>query len=143
MHGVEARGVSVSHRASSPRCTHFPMTPDPRLTARDRVRFTCGDCHYLARALHLRTDWPLCAFDHGGPDLHAFVRMPDGRYLDVEGPRTRAALRKRWETDEPIGEFAWSDFREFGLEFGSYSRRRARVVAERLLAAYAPEALSE
>lgn len=105
----------------------------------DRVDFTAGECHLLARAIHRKTGWPVCAFiDRGFFDHHAFVRMPDGRYLDVEGVHSERELRKRWSLPRArIGECP-PDFllSEWGLEdHRPYRRRRASVVADRLLAA--------
>lgn len=62
-----------------------------------RTRFTEGDCHILARAIHEATGWPIATFSYdGGPDTHAFVQMPDGRYLDIEGTFTRKQMLDRW-----------------------------------------------
>lgn len=65
------------------------------------TRFTCGDCHILARAIHRVTGWPMATFSFKSgkerlPDTHAFVRLPDGRYLDIEGVRTADEMYERW-----------------------------------------------
>lgn len=101
----------------------------------DQGRFTQGDCHILARRLHRLTGWPLCAFGWGGPDLHAFVLMPDGRYLDIDGAQTEDELRERWKCTSAISEFDLVDFRAWGgPDFGHHSYARARAAADRLLA---------
>lgn len=113
------------------------------VTKRDIERFTCGDCHFLARAIQKRTGWPIHAFvypDHSDePYLHAFVVMRDGRVLDVQGACTIDELRVRWKCQWPHREFTWRTVRGyFGEpEYGHGSYTRARVVAERLLAAIA------
>ncbi len=67
-----------------------------------RERFTEGDCHILALAIHKATGWGFATFAYtcaGGefPDLHAFVVMPDGRCLDIDGVCTQSELLVRWE----------------------------------------------
>lgn len=109
----------------------------PGLQPFDEVRFTEGDCHYLARAVHRKTGWPMGAFSFRGyANAHAFARMPDGRWVDVYGPQTEGAAQRRWKMQHSIEVFDWRDLREFGLpQFGDYTYRRARVVADRLLGA--------
>lgn len=72
------------------------VTAMTTITEAHRERFTYRDCHLLAAAIHRRTGWPLHAValpeedGHLTPNsawAHAFVRMPDGRCLDVSGPR--------------------------------------------------------
>jgi hypothetical protein len=57
------------------------------------ARYTEGDCHMLAVALHNRLGWPV-AVCHGGRfddednvkmADHSFVLAPDGRILDIHG----------------------------------------------------------
>lgn len=110
------------------------------LTAFDRVRFTEGDCHFLARAIHLRTGWPIhCFTEYDEPDLHAFVVMPDGRALDVQGVCAISTMRERWKARRHQA-FTWPEIRACwpAPEFGHSTYRRARVVAERLLAEVGP-----
>lgn len=60
-------------------------------------RFTRGDCHILAGAIHCMTGWPFCTFAHGAyPAVHAFVELPDGRFLDIEGISTAEEMSERW-----------------------------------------------
>lgn len=103
-------------------------------TALDIERFTEGDCHYLARALHRRTGWSMAAFSCGGePDLHAFVLTPDGRVLDVQGACTKHVMRTRWG-GKGIRAYEWRALSAFGPpDYGEASVARARVVARNLL----------
>lgn len=102
----------------------------------DHERFTEGDCHILARAIHVRTGWPIHAFvdEAGYPDWHAFVVMPDGRALDVQGACDMEEFCERWGQPDHA-PFSWARLRrDFdGPQFGQYSYRRAGVIAERLL----------
>jgi len=103
--------------------------------ATDVARFTEGDCHYLARAIHERTGWPMMTFsDRFGPCLHAFVLMPDLRALDVEGPCNIRTFKRRWKSTK-IAEINWPKLRSaFGPpEFGRYTYARAGIIADRLL----------
>jgi hypothetical protein len=112
-------------------------------TELDEERFTCGDCHYLARALHLLTGWPIVAFQDswGRPDVHAMVKMPNGKLLDIYGPQSVRTARRHWchfrrARGRPIKEFSWSIFREEGWNspsYGEYTYRRAKIIAQRLL----------
>lgn len=113
--------------------TWNPREPDVR-------RFTEGDCHYLARALQKLTGWPIYAFDsnyHDEGDLHAFVKTPDGRILDIEGLHTVAEFMENWSrpNHKRISVYKWPKMRaDWGRpDFGPYSYKRARVMAARLL----------
>lgn len=96
------------------------------ITDRDRAIFTEGDCHLLAIELHKRGVGKLHSFacpDEGDTDLHAFVILPDGRILDVEGiyegdePYGRYWGRKCYCIDRPqIIEAAPEDFDRWGYE---------------------------
>ncbi len=52
-------------------------------------RYTRGQCWLLAMALTARTGWPAFERTFHYPGLgqyeHAYVRVPDGRWLDAEG----------------------------------------------------------
>lgn len=117
-----------------------------RVTKLDRERFSYGDCHFLARAISRLTGLPICTFMwNGEPETHAFVRLPDGRYLDVEGASTAAELRSRWENpDLPIREISWRTLRrrwDAPPVYGEYSYRRAKTIAALLVNRHAPELL--
>lgn len=106
---------------------------------RDAARFTQGDCHILARALHIRTGWPIgVTVERDGKwHGHAFIVCPDGRALDVNGLSDPDHL-----TDEYDGyrwvETDWATLRSVwgGADWGRHSYRRAVIVAERLLMRY-------
>ncbi len=73
-------------------------------------RFTCGDCHLLANAINELTGWSVCTFlSSDEPETHAFVKMPDGRYLDIEGASSGWELLDRWRETE-IRE--WGSFQD-------------------------------
>lgn len=68
-----------------------------KITDGDIYRFTCGDCHVLAYAIHKLTNWTMCAFSEGdGPNFHSFVRHPSGYYLDIRGLEEPDDFIKRW-----------------------------------------------
>lgn len=106
----------------------------PTVHPNDVKRFTEGYCHILARAIHVRTGWPMMAFSfHGAPELHAFVRMPDGRALDAEGVCSLRAMKRRWDHWR-VAEFDWPSLTAFSAPRPpAYTYRRARIVADRLL----------
>jgi hypothetical protein len=64
--------------------------PDPKR----REPYTRGQCWLLALALTGRTGWPAFERTFSYPGLgqreHAYVRLPDGRWLDAEGCTARA-----------------------------------------------------
>lgn len=67
--------------------------------------------------------------EDGAPDVHVFVMMPDGRALDVDGPRPLTQLQRQYgrERHQP---FSWP---ELLAEYGPRgSHRRAAHVAELL-----------
>jgi hypothetical protein len=110
-------------------------------TEYDEEIFTCGDCHYLARAISRITGWPMVAFmDDGRPNIHAMVKMPDGRMLDIYGPHSTRTARRRWSSWSsgcPIREFTWDAFRSLGWStpiYGDYVYKRSQIIARRLLA---------
>lgn len=106
----------------------------------DIDRFTTGDCHIFAKAVHSLTGWPIATFDYEYDptgSIHAFNIMPDGRLIDVEGvfmPKEFISKWKQWKARSysvqhwPTMRRSWQ-----GPQFGHYSYRRARVVARRLL----------
>lgn len=111
----------------------------------DYTRFTKGDCGILARAIHKRTGWPVCTFTDwaGRPGLHAFVKRPDGTFLDIEGLADELAMRLRWNaTNLTMQEFdAYEDLvakddRWAPAMYGNYSYLRAAQVAKRFVEKY-------
>lgn len=117
----------------------------PRITKLDIERFTCGDCHLLAREIARVTGWAVCSFayaDDDEPDIHAFVQAPNGDLIDIEGRWTPEALLTRWgkvfgpdiqiiqTTFAEIVRCWWKDPQN--PDYGRYSLRRARQLAPHL-----------
>lgn len=112
----------------------------PYDSAGDVERFTEGDCHILARAIHRATGWTFCTFDWKGlPDEHAFVRRPDGMLVDVEGVFTEPDYLAKWSHDRIM---EWNDFDAFTAKhptwaghwcsYGLYSYLRAWQLASKI-----------
>lgn len=76
---------------SDPLAMPSPETPAgiPITSDSPNEVFTLKWCHVLADSLHERTGWPVVVVGDGPSGrvgwVHAGVRMPDGRILDVEG----------------------------------------------------------
>lgn len=111
----------------------------------DRVRFTEGDCHFLAREINRRTGWPMFTFvSEYGPDLHAFVMRPDGKVLDVEGLQDCKQFRAKWDDKNlyEIGPQTWKSLKAAGWspmrkpEYGKATYKAAKRVAANLLDLY-------
>jgi len=68
------------------------------ITPQDVKDFTSGGCSLLAEAIHAaRPEYVLACFWAGRPCGHAFVKLPDGRYLDITGVHThREMLDSGW-----------------------------------------------
>lgn len=70
--------------------------------------FTSGDCWRLALTLRELYGFPVAFLGEHSADksvwgmdwYHAFVALPDGRYLDIEGISTAEELLEKW---------AWKD----------------------------------
>lgn len=114
------------------------------ITELDILRFTEGDCHYLARVLSQKTGRPIGSFNgYDSPDLHAFLIVGRNKILDVEGLRTRAEFKKRWRTDWPIKRYSWEDVKVFGEPtYSQYTYVRAQRVADELLEKYQIESIA-
>lgn len=111
---------------------------------RDITRFTEGDCHILAKRLHRVAGLPLHTFVYGGQiDLHAFVMHGD-KPLDVMGLWDKYDFIAEWSvgtTPTKISPPMSADFLNLNWgeptpEYGHYSYKRARVVADILLDKY-------
>lgn len=121
------------------------MVSAATIRKRDVIAFTRGDCHVLARAIQRRTGWPIYALtSHNwgeAPCFHAFVRMPDGRALDVLGARTMdemVAWAKALNPD--VSGYVPTDAKTLRAGWGAtalstYAPKRARRVADELLRA--------
>ena len=76
------------------------IDPPAAITEQDVERFTEGACDALAFAIAERTGWPvvLCGDGPGGVMgwVHAAVRRPDGRILDVQGLWDESAWVSCW-----------------------------------------------
>jgi hypothetical protein len=106
-----------------------------RITPDDVHRFTQGDCHIFARALNKATGWPIHTFrSWGGTDMHAFVRAPDGRCVDIQGFTRVTAFKCRWGLRN-IAPIDWKDLRDEwgGPNFGDHSYRRAKQLVPLVL----------
>jgi hypothetical protein len=115
----------------------------------DRERFTCGDCHVLAMAIHKKTGWPTYCFLGKWsmiPDVHAFVITPDGEALDIDGKRPVEALLDEWNQEEIVPasfhhlrmfharlDYYGNELPRAVPRFGRESYRVAREAADRLL----------
>jgi len=90
--GVNNCGAMVSPGVvvDLPRGGSVELTPGV-LDDAARYAFAAGHCHALALAIHERTGWPMLAMsgrNSGYKDLrHVVVLMPDGKWLDIQGPR--------------------------------------------------------
>lgn len=113
-----------------------------RITKKDIERFTRGDCHILATAIHKLTGWSLYAFENSSTGLgegHAFVMPEPYIFLDITGLSTYEEMQKKWfwYTSYPIIEidlqqlYSWD-----GPIYGEYSFKRASVVAKHLVKEY-------
>jgi hypothetical protein len=75
------------------------------VTDAEKATYANGECGRLARALAEITGWEVCLVgfytDDAGSEtyVHVVVRMPDGRYLDVEGVHDAQALFDRWDNE--------------------------------------------
>jgi len=106
-----------------------------RISEADIERFTKGDCHILAHALHLRTGWPIHAFvEVGGiPAIHAFVVTPTGYALDIKGAVALAEFEREWGVGAHL-EVDWHEIRREWPTLSKYSYTRARLLAPALVA---------
>lgn len=101
----------------------------------DIERFTCGDCHVFAKIVNELTGWPICCFTESGmwPMAHAFVKMPNGKFFDIEGVHTRAKLKKIWGKEYRIRQITFAEIAKSWHTGAEYSHRRARTLAPILL----------
>lgn len=101
------------------------------------MRFTEGDCHILAQAIHNLTGWPMYAFNWSNrPDLHCFVKIPSGNFLDIQGISTPKEMKERWQCSrimkfEEKYKKVWG-----GPVFGKHSEKRAKELAEHLVSKF-------
>jgi len=69
-----------------------------------RQRYRYGDCAKLAQAVSSLTGWPIAVVVIGDPEFpelrHAGVALPDGRFLDVDGPNDDYEYETGFNPDE-------------------------------------------
>ncbi|MFC3986632.1 hypothetical protein [Streptosporangium jomthongense] len=91
----ETRACPVVIRLSTPTArrglTELTVTPG-LVDDHARELFLFAQCQMLALAIHERTGWPLWVAEQQLPTgawswAHVGVQTPDGRWLDIEGPR--------------------------------------------------------
>lgn len=100
------------------------------------LRYTNGECGALAEAIHKRTGWPIHVLKERGIRLHAVVKTPDGRYLDVEGLWPRDLLLRHWRATSlaPVGRKVWeSSYQLWHDGYYTSARHLARRVIARAL----------
>jgi hypothetical protein len=107
------------------------------ITSRDKRTFTRGACWILAEEISHVTGWEIREFE-GDVRAHAFVRIPDGRYMDIEGIHTGREMLDRWERGSNF-QFRSYKRRMWEIPWGwgyneSYYRNRARKIIPELLA---------
>lgn len=104
------------------------------ITEKDIYDFTRGACWILAEEISRVTGWEIRVFYPPYP--HAFVRTPDGKYLDIEG------LRSGGELMGDYGRSSNFQFRKYAEGFfglprdfmpEDYYRERARQLVPELL----------
>src|SRR6185437_10821735 len=108
------------------------------ITEDDVDLFTRGGCLVLAEMISEQTGWPICALntvdEPDEPDVHAFVRAPDGLYLDIEGKHTGEELMGRYSCWSPTGITQYDpedfpgDWLQKGEASGRFYERRAGEV---------------
>jgi hypothetical protein len=119
--------------------------------ATDREQFSEGYCHELALVLHARTGWELwTCVEPGLGGVHALVKLPDGRFLDIEGARSAAQVHEDWP-GTVLRRVSARYFEEWGTPpdwgttaqlIGPYCPTRTRRAATRLLNRLQPPVLA-
>lgn len=119
---------------------HTRQIKNRRITDLDRERFMYGDCHVLAQAIHDITGWPIHTFfEEDYPSIHAFVVTPKNTALDVNGEQKMSEFRSFWKkftygsTRHAKLENHTEELDQWGLNFGTYSHRRAKQLAPYLV----------
>lgn len=97
-----------------------------RITPKDVMRFTEGDCLILAEELSAVTGYPVYSLrtNERHHDLHAFVMTPGRKALDVNGLTPIKRMIAQWGADG-CSKGSWVGFPEMWRG----SRRRARQIA--------------
>lgn len=118
------------------------------MSSADYDMFGRGGCWALAQAIHDLTGWPMRALDRtDGPGGHAFIEMPDGRFLDVHGAQnpdeymwTRRERAIPLDSTEDWTLPTWFNFRRWDRHA---CLARARKIAPQLVAAATGEAATQ
>ena len=130
--------------------TEVELDPADGLGREAEHAFKNGQCHALALELHSRTGWPLVGLDWDEhPDLedtpvpsHVAVRHPDtGDVLDVGGWQAESRWNGGVFDTAPVDR----DYVENFLPTIGYlepDSEAARIYADLVLAAYAPDVLA-
>ncbi len=98
------------------------------------ARFTEGDCALLAVTVADMVPGARIAIDSS--EYHCFVRLPDGRYLDIEGARSHREITAQWGKGRArLISRAWLEREgwEPDREVFSGSRAMVKRVARRLI----------
>lgn len=95
--------------------------------------YTSGECYRLARQLEQLGAGTLVVVRPAGSDTawnHMLVRLPDDRYLDIEGIHTRAEVAACWEGN--VREVHDYESEIEGQGQGAITDEHAREAAEKL-----------
>lgn len=101
----------------------------PRVTDKDILRFTCGDCHVFAMALHRLTGWMIWIGEDHAYCVEEYADLP----VDIEGVHTWGEFQERWgDHEHSEGPFTPEEVKvDWAYDLGgSYTKRRARLLAE-------------
>lgn len=107
--------------------------------------FTCGQCHALALALHKLAGLPLVGVytrRYGTPD-HMLVQLPNGSYLDIEGPGAEVRWRNWGGGDnafKPVSKRTVQGFHH--IDYVKHDIKAALPFARRLIKKYQKEIIS-
>lgn len=110
----------------------------------DKKLFTQAACHRLAKAINDLTGWPIYAFWDGEDyDVHTFVKMPNGDYLDIEGAKSPEAFMLRWTEYSPryVPSFDLLDDWDGDWFDVDYADERAAIIAPELVSKYGPDSI--
>lgn len=105
--------------------------------------FTRGQCHALALALHKLSDLPLAGvyprggYYSGSTPVHVLVQLPNGSYLDIQGP----GAENRWEDwgdgdnqIKPVSKRSVQGFHR--IDYVKHNVKAALPFAKRLIEAH-------
>lgn len=64
-----------------------------------KTEFTCGNCFYLALAIHQKTKWPIKAKVVGDDVIHCYVVNKNGKAVDIYGVRPTEHAPTRYDSN--------------------------------------------